>query len=197
MNWLLLTGLGLAAVAGSAQAQTLSSASLPSFAQGSTGFAQPSLAPIGGVFAYASPMPGQIFGAGQTVGFSQKLNKDLFVSVQAGSGYASTFGGAGFGPWASGAAGFDFSSTSVKLGYDGGRLRPYVSAGFLSATPVAGYGLSGPDRSLSAALNQPATARTVTSIGAGFDYAVTGNLSFSAGVSVQSSNGPTTPFGFR
>lgn len=188
------------AFAGAAQAQTLSSATLPSFAQGGAYALAPSpLGAIGGAFAFSTPAPGHVFGAANVAGFSQKLDDKLFISVQAVSGYASSFGSGltSFGRLGFGASGFDFTATSVKLGYDAGRFRPYVSAGFASATPVAGYGLSGPDRSLSAALNQPAGQRTTTSLGAGFDYAITGNLSFSAGVAVQSTQGAVSPFGLR
>lgn len=81
------------------------------------------------------------------------------------------------------ASGFGFSQTSMKFGYDMGAFKPYVSASFAEAKrPAFGANVfaAPPDAATPFAFSSSAT-----SVGAGFDYAITDKLSF--GVSVNAS----------
>ncbi len=81
------------------------------------------------------------------------------------------------------ASGFSFSQTSMKFGYDMGAFKPYVSASFAEAKrPAFGANVfaAPPD-----AATPFAYASSATSVGAGFDYAITDKLSF--GMSVNAS----------
>ena len=81
------------------------------------------------------------------------------------------------------ASGFSFSQTSMKFGYDMGAFKPYVSAAFSEVkAPAFGANVfaAPPD-----AATPFAYASSATSVGAGFDYAITDKLSF--GMSVNAS----------
>lgn len=202
----ILTGAMLICATTSAQSQTLSTASLPSFASSPDAFA---LAPSPGwngfpattgffAFSKSNDMFG---GTAAYSGYTHKFSNDVYLSVRGGSGY-SPFGGLGsnFAASGNGLSGFEFATTQFRLGYDMGRLKPYVTGSFAVATPVYGNALAPPGTSLNTMLNPPGNTRSVTSLGAGFDFAVTNRLSFGVGVAVHNVNGgatPLSPFGFR
>ena len=77
-------------------------------------------------------------------------------------------------------SGLDATRTTMKFGYDLGRFKPYVLSSFAETRPALGANaFAGP-----AAPFAPTGAR-VSTVGAGFDYAVTDKLSL--GVSVSAS----------
>lgn len=81
------------------------------------------------------------------------------------------------------ASGLSFSQTSMKFGYDMGAFKPFVSASFAEAKrPAFGANVfaAPPD-----AATPYAFSSSATSVGAGFDYAITDKLSF--GMSVNAS----------
>jgi opacity protein-like surface antigen len=95
--------------------------------------------------------------------------------------------------------GSDFAATRAKLGYDMGRLMPYVTVGVLLAKPKApgfGPGYLGATDTLNGFLNSPSHVQTLGSVGAGFDYAVTDKLTFGLSVSAVKGHGQTAPAGF-
>eukprot|EP01037_Dinobryon_pediforme_P016394 gene16394-16572_t len=104
---------------------------LPSLAQS----AQPS--PWAGLYygtdafgTFAKHSKGQIGGDG-FIGYDHKLANDWTIGVVASAGYV---------PYSfanSPLKGVDFATTQVKLGYDLGRLKPYVTAGVALAKPTA------------------------------------------------------------
>ena len=87
---------------------------------------------------------------------------------------------------ADGVRGFDFAQADAKLGYDLGRFLPYVTGGVALLRPVLrpGSGLPGPGNAFNDLLNGTATLKAATTVGAGVDYAVTGNLTVGVAVSV-------------
>ena len=86
------------------------------------------------------------------------------------------------------ASGFSFSRTNMKFGYDMGAFRPYVSASFSEARgPAFGANVfaAPPDAATPFAFTSSATT-----VGAGFDYAITDKLSFGMSVSATQVSGP-------
>ena len=80
--------------------------------------------------------------------------------------------------------GYDFAAADIKLGYDMGRVMPFVTAGLALARPHLGAGFATPGGdSLTEVLNGSGDSRTLTRVGAGVEYAVTDRLT--VGVAVQ------------
>mgnify|MGYP001550490587 CR=1 FL=1 len=113
-------------------------------------------------------------------GYDMRFGKYLFGMEQK-TGLAA--GGDAFGL----ASGFGFSRTSMKFGYDMGALKPYVSASF-AETKAPAFGANvfaaPPD-----AATPYAFSSTATSVGAGFDYAITDKLSFGMSVNATQATG--------
>ena len=186
----------LLSLTASASAWEVVGSSLPTFAQGDTSgssLVRPWSALTGDPFAGSAAIPS---------GYDFRVGKNLFVGVQQSSGLsAGSILGSGL---SSGfASGGDFSSTQIKLGYDLGRLTPYVTAGFGEARSSA-FGpssfagapaLGGP---LSTNANPFAATSSVTKIGAGFDYALSDKVTIGVGVSaIQASPGFQASPGWR
>ena len=160
--------------------------SLPTFAQdapsGAGSLIRPWAATTGDPFA----------GAGVPAGYDFRLGKGLFVGVQNFSGAMpglATGGGL--------AAGLGFSGSQVKLGFDtGSRLTPWLTAGFgefrssaFGGSAFTGGLSSGGPASPGNPFSAPAS---VTTLGAGFDYALTNNITLGVGVSTTQVR-PTWP----
>jgi opacity protein-like surface antigen len=96
----------------------------------------------------------------------------------------------GYDPWVlpSRMKGFDFATTSVKLGYEMGRFTPYVMAGVgLAKATNFGSGLPNASNSINGMFNGPGAVQPVGTVGVGLDYAVTNNLH--VGVEAYVNNG--------
>ncbi len=165
--------MGLCAPAG---AWEVVGSSLPTFAQapvGSSSLARPWSSLTGDPFAASAPPSGYDF----------RIGKNLLLGVDSSSGLSPGFAMGGI------SSAFDMSSTRVKLGYDLGRLTPYVSAGFGEVRPlgIGGSAFSAASNPFPAAAN-PFSAPTTTSVGAGFDYALTDKVTIGVGVSAIQTN---------
>lgn len=153
--------------------------SLPVFA---AGVAPGASAPLPG--AAAGPLgvaPAQFAGVNPDYDF--RIGKNLLVGVDTKTGFAATDGLFGFAP------GFDAARTSMKFGYDMGRFKPFVMSSFAEFRPTIGAmsfaGAGGPP-----GIATPfAPSAKVSTVGAGFDYAITDKLSF--GMSVSASQATT------
>lgn len=104
-------------------------------------------------------------------GYDHTFDNNLVLGVRFSTGYA---------PWmfpGGATRGFDFAETSVKVGYEMGRLTPYVVTGVALARPTnfAG-GLPNPNDSINGLFAGPGALQAVGTAGVGFDYAVTNNL---------------------
>ena len=169
-----------------------SSMSLPAFAaspQFSERVTSPWSAFSNDGFSFSRTAPAG-FAGGKSVSFSQTFGKNLVLGVTATSGYSQSLFSGGT------ALGYDFSSTSVRVGYNMGRLTPFVTANSAFALPnLPGAGnFSFPGNSQTNAIASGAPGgKSFTSVGAGFDYAITNNLSFGIAVSAGSVQNP----GFR
>lgn len=123
-------------------------------------------------------------GGGGFADYSHAFANNIVVGVQASAGYAP--GLFKYGP----VAGYDFASTNVKVGYDMGRLMPYLTAGVILAKPnIRGQnGFTTTSNSIND-LFAGSNPKAFTTVGAGFDYAFSNNLSMGIHVSVSSGNG--------
>jgi opacity protein-like surface antigen len=148
---------------------------LPTFAQSSSTAAS-AASPWASPWASftASPISGPNVG-----GYSYRMGKNLLVGIDTRSGFASGSPFGGFG------AGLDYSSTNVKVGYDMGALRPYVTAGFgeMRSSTFGGSTFTPASNTFQSPSNPFATTTNVTTVGAGFDYAITNNLTLGLGIS--------------
>jgi opacity protein-like surface antigen len=100
----------------------------------------------------------------------------------------------GFSPWVvpgSRFQGFDFAETSVKMGYEMGRLTPYVVTGVALARPTFTTG-GGPNMndSLNGVFGGPGDLQAAGTAGVGFDYAVTNNLHVGMEATITHGAGP-------
>jgi hypothetical protein len=98
----------------------------------------------------------------------------------------------GYNPWAlpNRYQGFDFAMTSVKIGYEMGRFTPFVTTGVgLAKTTNFGAGLPSAQNSINGVFSGPGAAQAITSVGVGFDYAVTDKLHVGVGAYVNNGGG--------
>jgi opacity protein-like surface antigen len=185
-----LCALGLAA-----KADDLPAPKLPSFAANPQPLsASPQTAsPWSGLYvgseAFAVSRKGAkgLVGGSAFVGYHREFDNNVVVGVEASTGLARSFRHSPF-------VSYDYAATNLKLGYDMGRLMPFVTAGFVFAKPLTGRGgyVSATD-SINDLFNSPSSIRTFGTIGAGFDYAVTDKLSVGLAVSAGNGRGLVAP----
>lgn len=87
--------------------------------------------------------------------------------------------------------GYDFAESSVKLGYEMGRLTPFVTAG-VAGLRAARAGDANPANALNGVLGGPGGFQAAGVLGAGFDYAVTDKLH--VGIAAYVHNGAVAPY---
>jgi opacity protein-like surface antigen len=123
------------------------------------------------------------------VGYSQAFDNHLVLGIKASAGYMPAFFSRG--P----AKGFDFAMTNVKLGYEMGRIQPYVTAGIGLARQTSGFGTNLPNTgdSLNNLFGGGSGTRALTNVGAGVDFAVTEHLTVGVGVSAMQGRGFLVP----
>jgi opacity protein-like surface antigen len=123
-------------------------------------------------------------------GYDHTFDNNLVLGVRFSTGYD---------PWVFPSGpyrGFDFAETSVKLGYEMGRLTPYVVTGAALAWPTNfGGGLADPGATVNGLFAGPGALQAVGTVGAGVDYAVTNNLHVGLEAVVGNSPVGATPFG--
>jgi opacity protein-like surface antigen len=129
------------------------------------------------------------FGGAAFAGYNRELDNNLVIGIQGETGYAPYLFSRG--PY----RGFNFAETSVKVGYDMGRFMPYVTAGVAFAKPNA-FGVpayTGAADSMNSLFSSGGDLRAFGTVGAGFDYAVTNNLTFGMEVRANGGHGPIAP----
>lgn len=123
------------------------------------------------------------FGGAAYVGYGKELDNNIVISAQGSAGYLP--GLSQFGP-----RGYDFGMAEVKIGYDMGRLMPYVTLGAGIARPTSA--LNGAPTGFDA-LNDmfvgSQAATTITTVGAGVDYAITDRLTVGVQVNAVQQRG--------
>ncbi len=120
-------------------------------------------------------------------GYDHRFDDNVVLGVRFSTGYDPfVFGG----PY----RGFDFAATSVKVGYEMGRLTPYLSTGVALGRPTNfDNGFANLD-TLNGVFAGPGALRAVGTAGVGFDYALTNNVH--VGIEATVNNGaPLAPFG--
>jgi opacity protein-like surface antigen len=165
----------LACLTSHARAWEVVGGSLPTFAQETTPASASLIRPW-------SAMTGDPFRATTPpAGYDLSLGKGLLLGVRNWSDTPPGLAAAGLSR-------MGFSGNQAKLGFDlGGGLTPYVSVGlgefrapFASNSSLTG---AGPAGLLAAPGNPFSSSASVTTLGAGFDYALTNNITIGFGVS--------------
>jgi outer membrane immunogenic protein len=128
------------------------------------------------------------FGGSGFIGYDRAFANDVVVGVQANAGYSPSLARWG------GARGFDFASANVKIGYDLGRFKPFVTGGVTLAKPdVIGRGFTTPTDSVNDLFDSTSSVKAFGTVGAGVDYAVTDKLTVGVSVSARTGRGPLAP----
>jgi outer membrane immunogenic protein len=134
-------------------------------------------------------------GGSAFLGYNHEFYNQVVLGVEASSGFVpSLLSPSLLSPRLrshGSARGFDFAATSVKLGYNMGRLMPFVTAGVTLAKPQVnrGVGFVNATESVNDLFNSPSHVATFGTIGAGFDYALTNDLSVGLTVSTNRGSG--------
>ncbi len=120
------------------------------------------------------------FGGAVTAGYDREFANNIVLGVGGAVGYTP------FAFTNSRARGFDFAQTDVRVGYDLGRLMPYVTGGVALLKPTLGTGLGAfnASDSFNDLVNGSRDLKAVGTVGAGVEYAITNNLHVDVAVSV-------------
>ena len=193
------SGVGLAAFgaaifcsAGARADQSGSSVDLPTFAQSAPSTPQSASDPwrglyVGSGLSFASGRRGG-FGGEAYAGYDRIFANNLVLGVRGAVGYAPNLF-----PH-SPISGFNYAETSERAGYRMGQLTPFVTVGAVFAKPSLPFThYTGPMDSANDLFNSAGRLQTLTTVGAGFDYAFNKNVSFELSVSATQSNGSTWP----
>ncbi len=106
------------------------------------------------------------WGADAFAGYDHRFDNNLVLGGQFSTGYM---------PWASSNPqfkGFSYASAEVKLGYEMGRVTPYVLTGVALTKGAAFAGAPDPGTSFNALFSGPGVAQAQGYAGAGVDYQV-------------------------
>ena len=139
------------------------------------------------VFAFSGKGVKHGAGGGAFIGYNREFDNNLVIGIEASTGYAPSL--FRHGPY----SGYEFAATNVKLGYDMGRLLPYVTAGFAFAKPDVRSGYVGATDSVNDLFGSPSNVKVLGSVGAGVDYQITNNLSVGVAVSAGTNRGSVLP----
>jgi opacity protein-like surface antigen len=137
------------------------------------------------VFAFSGRHVKGGVGGAVVAGYDHEFANNFVIGIDAKTGYAPF-------PFRHGPfKGFDYAATDVKLGYDMGRLMPFVTAGFVVARPQTGArgGYVGATESVNDLFDGSSRLQGAATVGAGFDYAVTDRLHIGAAVTVGAGRG--------
>jgi outer membrane immunogenic protein len=126
------------------------------------------------------------FGGAAFAGYNHEFDNNLVLGIEGKVGYA---------PFLFGHGGFNFAETSAKVGYDMGRFMPYLTAGVVLAKANA-FGVpayTGAADSMNSLFSSGGNLQGYGTVGAGFDYAVTNNLTFGMEVRANAGHGMIAP----
>ncbi|MDI4641621.1 hypothetical protein K9U39_11840 [Rhodoblastus acidophilus] len=127
------------------------------------------------------------FGGDAYLGYYKEFDNRIVIGAQGTAGYAP-------GLYDYGPRGYDFGLAQVKVGYDMGRLMPYVTFGAGLARPTSA--LNGAPLGFAAlddmAIGSQPTS-SITMVGAGVNYAVTNNLTVGVEVDAVQQHGGFGP----
>jgi outer membrane immunogenic protein len=131
-----------------------------------------------------------LVGGGAFVGYDRHFDNNLVLGVQASTGFAP------FSIQHNPFKGYDYGEVNAKVGYEMGRLTPYLTAGVALAkpnvNPGAGY-LSATDSANNLFNNNASSLSASGVVGAGFDYALTNNTTIGIAAVVGTGHGFVAP----
>jgi opacity protein-like surface antigen len=190
LSFVLLVAASLGPGAPLARAETLPGVTLPTLALDPV--PQPScwtgLYVGTEIFAISRKGSKGLIGGGVDAGYNREFANNIVLGIQGSTGFAPG--------WSSHSRlkGFDYAATDLKIGYDMGRLLPYVTAGLALERDHLGPGAGslGSD-SFNSLLGGAGQLHAATRVGVGVDYAITNNLTLGVAVSAVSGRGPLTP----
>jgi outer membrane immunogenic protein len=123
------------------------------------------------------------FGGGGYLGYNKEFDNQIVVGVQASGGYLP-------GLYNHGPRGYNYGMANVSVGYDMGRFMPYVTFGVGMANATNGLNRApGGLDSLDNLFNRGSQSTTLTTVGAGFNYAVTDHLAVGFQVNAVQAHG--------
>lgn len=124
------------------------------------------------------------FGGGGFAGYRHEFDNNWVVGLEGGVGYSPSV-------FAWSARGFDYADVQAKVGYDMGRLMPFVTVGGVVARPsgrtLGGYG--GANDAVNDLFNATGDLRGFATVGAGFAYQLTPNTTVELAVQTYRGNG--------
>lgn len=129
-----------------------------------------------------------LFGGGVYAGYDREFANNVVLGVRGSTGFAPG--------WSSRSTfkGVDYAATDVKIGYDMGRVLPFVTAGVALAKPHFGPGVGYLGiESFNTLINGSNDLHALTRVGAGVEFAVTNNLTLGVAVSMVNGRGPLVP----
>jgi opacity protein-like surface antigen len=140
-------------------------------------------------FAAGSHSKG-VVGGGAFVGYDKHFDNNLVLGIQASTGFVP------FSIQHSPFKGYDYGEVSAKVGYEMGRVTPYLATGIVLArpngTPGAGY-LSPADSANNLFNNGGSNLSASGIVGAGVDYALTDKLTVGVAATVGTGRGFVAP----
>jgi outer membrane immunogenic protein len=123
------------------------------------------------------------FGGGGFLGYNKEFDNNVVVGVQASGGYMP--GLYNYGP-----RGYNYGMANVNVGYDMGRFMPYVTFGVGTASATNGLNrMPGGLDSFNNLFSRGSQSTTLTTVGAGFNYAITDHLAVSFQVNATQAHG--------
>jgi opacity protein-like surface antigen len=128
------------------------------------------------------------FGGGGYLGYNREFDNNVVVGIQASAGYLP--GLWNHGPSGYNSGGYNYGMANMSVGYDMGRFMPYVTVGVGVANATNNnWGLSNGLDSVNNLFNRSSQSTTLTTVGAGFNYAVTDHLTVGVQVNTVQARG--------
>ena len=128
------------------------------------------------------------FGGSGYAGYDRAFDNGIVLGIQGNLGYSPAI-------WShSAVTGYNFASTDVRIGYDMGRLMPFVTLGVGLAQPNGrSLGYSGANAVANDLFNSTGNLRGFETAGAGFAYKLTDRVTVELAVQAFRGNGFVAP----
>ena len=139
------------------------------------------------IFAISAKGHKGLIGGAVDAGYNREFANNIVLGVKGSTGFSPGWGWGRHGTF----KGFDYAETSALVGYDMGRLMPYVTAGLVldKAHFGPGNGFQGMD-SFNNLFNERGDLQAAGRVGAGVVYAVTPDIHVGLEVSVVNGGTP-------
>lgn len=128
------------------------------------------------------------FGGGGYAGYDREFDNNWVIGVQGGAGYSPAVFNRSF-------RGFNYADVEARVGYDMGRLMPFVTVGGVAVRPSGRTlgGLGDTNGALNDLFNSSGDLRGFATVGAGFAYRLTPNTTVELAVQTYRGNGFVAP----